>query len=266
MKNEILKIRKDILNTIFIAGSGHPGGSLSGVELLYVLYKEFLKFNPKDPNWENRDRVIVSKGHCSPLIYSILSHFEFFPKEELKSFRKLNSRLQGHVHKDVPGVELSTGSLGQGLSFSVGVALGANLSGKNFSTYCYLGDGELQEGSVWEAAMSAGFYKLTNLCAIVDYNKVQENGYVEKIMPLYPLKKKFESFGWHVIEINGHSVREVIKAYQHFLMEKEKPCVIIANTIKGKGVSFMEYNKDWHGKAPNAQELNLALEELGGKK
>lgn len=264
MKNQILKIRKEILTTISQSGSGHPGGSLSGVELLYVLYKEFLKFNPKEPHWENRDRFIVSKGHSSPLIYTILSNFGFFPKEELRSFRKLHSRIQGHVHKDVPGVELSTGSLGQGLSFSVGIALGANISGKNFNTYCYLGDGELQEGSVWEGIMSAGHYKLSNLCAIIDYNKVQENGYVEKIMSLYPLKKKFENFGWSVIEINGHSVREITKAYQHFLLEQEKPFVIIANTIKGKGVSFMEYNKDWHGKAPNEEELLKALEELEG--
>ncbi|MBC2857267.1 transketolase [Cetobacterium sp. 2A] len=264
VEKECKRIRREILEMIHTAGSGHPGGSLSGVELLYVLYSEFLKYDSNNPKLENRDRVIISKGHASALVYSILSEFGFFPKKELKNFRKLHSLLQGHVYREVPGVELSTGSLGQGLSYSCGVAMAGVLNKKDYKTFCYLGDGELQEGNVWEAAMTAGFRKLNNLCAIVDYNKVQENGLVREIKSLEPLRKKFEDFGWSTVEINGHDISEIKMAFNKFLKETEKPFVIIANTIKGKGVSFMEMNSLWHGKAPNDVELQKALEEIGG--
>lgn len=262
MESNCKRLRKIILQTISEAGSGHPGGSLSGVELLYTLYKKILKYDNKNPQWEERDRVIISKGHSSPLIYTILAEFNFFSKEKLKEFRKFGSILQGHVYREVPGVELSTGSLGMGLSYSCGVAMAARLQGKKYKIYCYLGDGELQEGNIWEGAMTAGVRKLHNLCAIVDYNKVQENGFVEEIKSIEPLKKKFEDFGWRAIEIDGHNILEIEKAYRDFLEEKEKPVVIIGNTVKGKGVSFMEYKSSWHGKAPNREELAEALKEL----
>ena len=262
MDNIYVKLRKEILTTIYNAKSGHPGGSLSGVELLYTLYDKFIKFDPKNPNSENRDRVIISKGHASPLVYSILSEFNFFPKKELHNFRKFGALLQGHVSKSVPGVELSTGSLGQGLSYSCGVAIAGILKKSDFKVFCYMGDGELQEGSVWESVMTAGDRNLHNLCAIIDSNKVQENGFVKDIKNIEPLKDKFQAFGWKVLEIDGHNVKDISLAYQTFLKNKEKPIVIIANTIKGKGVSFMELNSSWHGKAPNEEEYNRAIAEL----
>ncbi|MBC2851572.1 transketolase [Cetobacterium sp. 8H] len=262
MGNIYKNLRKEILTTIYKAKSGHPGGSFSGVELLYTLYSEFIKFDPKNPNEENRDRVIISKGHASPLVYSILSEFGFFPKSELEHFRKFGALLQGHVSKTVPGVELSTGSLGQGLSYSCGVAIAGFLKKANFKVFCYMGDGELQEGSVWESFMTAGDRNLNNLCAIIDYNKVQENGFVKDIKNLEPLKEKLEAFGWKVFEIDGHNVEEIRSAYHNFFINKEKPVAIIANTVKGKGVSFMEFKSSWHGKAPNEEEYNKAIKEL----
>lgn len=247
---------------IAVAGSGHPGGSLSAVELMLGLYGHALKHNPKDPQWEGRDRMIVSKGHVSPVVYVTLANFGYFPVEELKTFRKFGARLQGHVHVKVPGVEFNTGSLGHGLSYANGIALGARLRKKDFKVYCLMGDGEIQEGSVWEAAMTAAHHKLNNVCAIVDNNQVQENGLVTEIKNLNPLGKKWESFGWHVIEIDGNDISAVLAAYDEFKNIKDKPTVIIAHTLKGKGVSFMELKSAWHGKAPNQEQLAAALKEL----
>ena len=206
--------------------------------------------------------MIVSKGHVSPVVYVTLANFGYFPKEELKTFRKFASRLQGHVHTKAPGVEFNTGSLGHGLSFANGIALGAKMRGKNFRVYCVMGDGEIQEGSVWEAAMTAAHYKLDHVCAIIDYNKVQENGPTNEIKNLEPLAQKWASFGWHVIDIDGHSIEALKKAFDEFSNTKGKPTVIIANTVKGKGVSFMEGKNTWHGKAPNKEQLAQALAEL----
>jgi len=263
LQHKALQFRKEILETLNLAGSGHPGGSLSAVEIMISLYFYKMKHNPKDPQWPERDRLIVSKGHCSPVVYVTLANAGYFPKEELKTFRKLGTRLQGHVHFKAPGVEFNTGSLGHGLAVANGIALGAKMLKKNLKTYCLLGDGEIQEGSVWEAAMTAPHYKLDNICAIVDYNKVQENGPVNDIKNLEPLADKWKSFGWNAIEVNGHSFEELIKALDTFDIVKNKPTVIIAHTVKGKGVSFMEGQAAWHGKAPNKEQLAQALAELG---
>jgi len=266
LQHKALQFRKEILETLNLAGSGHPGGSLSAVEILISLYFYKMKHNPKDPQWPERDRLIVSKGHCTPVVYVTLANAGYFPKEELKTFRKLGTRLQGHVHFKTPGVEFNTGSLGHGLSVANGIALGAKMLKKNLKTYCLLGDGEIQEGSVWEAAMTAAHYKLDNICAIIDYNKVQENGLVNDIKNLEPLADKWKSFGWNAIEVDGHSFKELIKAFDTFEGTKNKPTVIIANTVKGKGVSFMEGQAGWHGKAPNKEQLQAALAELNGGK
>jgi transketolase len=262
LKSKAKVFRRDILETLEIAGSGHPGGSLSAVEIFLTLYGYQLNHKPTDPHWEDRDRVIVSKGHVSPVVYVTLANFGYFPKEELKTFRKFGSRLQGHVHTKVPGVEFNTGSLGHGLSFANGIALGAKMRGKDFKIYCVMGDGELQEGSVWEATMNAAHHKLDNVCAIVDCNKVQENGPTREIKNLEPLRDKWAAFGWHVLDIDGHSIEAIKAAFDEFNSVKAKPTVIIANTVKGKGVSFMEGKSAWHGKAPNKEELSQALAEL----
>ena len=262
LKEKALLFRREILEVLHIAGSGHPGGSLSAVEILIALYYYKMNHKPSDPSWPDRDRLIISKGHATPVVYVTLANCGYFPKEELKTFRKLGSRLQGHVHSKAPGVELNTGSLGHGLSVANGIALGAKLLGKNFKTYCLLGDGELQEGSIWEAAMNAPQQKLDNLCAIVDYNKVQENGPVNEIKNLEPIKNKWMSFGWHVIEVNGHDFKSLMSALDECGEIKGKPSIVIAHTIKGKGVSFMEGQAKWHGKAPNKEQLEQALAEL----
>ncbi len=262
LKEKAVLFRREILETIHQAGSGHPGGSLSAVEIFITLYDYKMKHNPQDPQWDERDRLIVSKGHCSPVTYVTLANYGYFPKEQLKTFRKFGSPLQGHVHTKVPGVEFNTGSLGHGLSVANGMALGARMLKKDCKTYCLMGDGEIQEGSVWEAAMTAPHFKLDNICAIVDYNKVQENGPVNEIKNLEPLSTKWNSFGWHAIEVNGHDFHELISALDEFERTKDKPTVIIAHTIKGKGISFMEGQNKWHGKAPNDEQLKAALAEL----
>ena len=234
LKQKALEFRKKILYATHSAGSGHPGGSLSAVEILISLYDHKMNHKPNDPQWADRDRLIISKGHITPGVYVALASYGYFPVEELKSFRKFKSRLQGHVYRGVPGVEFNTGSLGHGLSVANGVALGARLLKKNYKAYCLLGDGEIQEGSVWEAAMTAAHYKLDNVCAIVDYNKVQENGLTNEIKNLEPLADKWKSFGWEVVEIDGHDFEQLIKALDQFGTKKGKPFVIIANTIKGK--------------------------------
>ena len=262
LQQKAVQFRREILETLQLAGSGHPGGSLSAVEIFLILYFYKMNYDASNPGWEDRDRLIVSKGHCSPVTYVALANAGYFPKEELKTFRKFGSRLQGHVHVKVPGVEFNTGSLGHGLSFANGIALGAKLRKKSFRTYCLMGDGEIQEGSVWEAAMTASHWKLDNVCAIVDYNKVQENGLVNEIKNLEPLAKKWESFGWNAIEVDGHNLQQLKSAVDQLETVKGKPTVIVANTLKGKGVSFMELQAAWHGKAPNAEQLQKALAEL----
>ncbi len=262
LKKMALTMRKEILEAVHRAKCGHPGGSLSAVEILISLYGHKMNHRPQQPDWEDRDRLVISKGHCSPVAYVALANYGYFPKDELLRYRMYGSMLQGHVQAKVPGVEFSTGSLGHGLSVANGMALGARLLGKDLNVFCLLGDGEIQEGSVWEAAMSAAHHKLDHLCAIVDYNKVQENGPTNEIKNLEPLGSKWDSFGWNVIEADGHDFHDLIGALDSFISTKGRPTVIIAHTVKGKGISFMEGNFRWHGKAPNDQELKLALAEI----
>lgn len=256
------RIRINILKMIHNAKSGHPGGSLSCVEILTVLFKQVLNHNPQNPKDNSRDRFVLSKGHSSPAYYAILSECGYIPQKELMSFRKLGSRLQGHpsnLYLDC--VEVPTGSLGQGLSMACGIAISLKLDKNPAKVYCLLGDGELQEGSCWEAFMNADTRNLNNLIAIIDRNKLQIDGNTENIKKLDNLKRKIEGFNWNVIEIDGHNSAQIISAYIN-AKTSEKPTAIIANTIKGKGVSFMENNAGWHGKAPNDEELKQALEEL----
>lgn len=260
------EIRKDIVRSVFHAGSGHPGGSLSAAELLAVLYFEEMNIDPKNPKMKERDKFILSKGHGAPVLYAALAERGFFPKEELWKLRKLGSMLQGHPDMNkVPGVEMSTGSLGQGMAASIGVALANKMDKNPGRVYTLLGDGELQEGIVWEALMSAGHYKLDNLTVIVDWNGLQIDGKNSDVMTVTPLDKKFEAFNFKVIQIDGHSIQEIISALEEAKNTKGKPVVIIAKTVKGKGVSFMEDNPGWHGKAPNEEEAKLAIKELGGE-
>ncbi len=262
LKRKAHQYRKDILEAVHRAGSGHPGGSLSAVEILLTLYEYQMRHRPGEPRWPDRDRLIVSKGHITPVVYVTLARQGYFPLEELRGFRTFGSRLQGHVHVKVPGIEFNTGSLGHGLSVANGIAMGARLQKKDFNVYCLMGDGEIQEGSVWEAAMTAAHYRLDRVCAIIDYNKVQENGPVSEIKGLEPLADKWRSFGWHVQEVIGHNFKQLMKAMDTFLSMKGQPSVIIAHTIKGKGISFMEGDRKWHGKAPNEEQFTAAMEEL----
>lgn len=255
-------IRREIVEAVNRAGCGHPGGSLSAVEIFIALYGYKMRHDPANPHWDERDRLIISKGHCSPVAYVSLANFGYFPKEELLTYRTFDSRLQGHVHTGVPGVEFSTGSLGHGLSVANGMAMAGRMKGKDFRVYCLLGDGEIQEGSVWEAAMTAAHHRLDHVCAIVDYNKVQENGPTNEIKNLEPLLSKWDSFGWQVIEVDGHDLHELMGALDQFEATVGRPTVIIANTVKGKGVSFMEGNYQWHGKAPKGKDFDAAITEL----
>jgi transketolase len=265
LKSVIKDVRLTLLNVIFEAGSGHPGGSLSAVELLVGLYWTKLKHDPKKPDWDGRDYFVLSKGHACPVLYTVLCKRGFFPEEELHTFRKLGSRLQGHVFHGVPGVEASTGSLGQGLSIANGIAYALKIDGKPNRVYAMLGDGESEEGQVWEAAMSAGFRKTDNLCAILDFNQVQQNDLVKNIKDLEPIVDKWKACRWNVIDIDGHDIKQVVAAYDEAEKTKGAPTVIIARTVKGKGVSFMELNKAWHGKAPKEDELEKALAEIEEK-
>lgn len=257
------QIRRDILAMTHAAKSGHPGGSLSACDLAVALYFGVLRHDPRNPSWEGRDHVLFSKGHVAPLQYACLARAGYFDLSHLQTLRKLGSILQGHpnMHK-TPGVEVSSGSLGQGLSVATGLGLGIRMRRAANRVYCILGDGELQEGQVWEAAMSAAHFKLDNLCAIVDFNGVQLDGPVADIMGVAPLADKWRAFGWHVIEIDGHDFRQILAAYAEAEKTKGRPTAIIAHTVKGKGVSFMENRAEWHGKAPNDDELRAALAEL----
>jgi transketolase len=257
------KIRRDIINMIGTAGSGHPGGSLSAVEILTALYFKVLNHNPADPHWEDRDRFILSKGHAAPLLYASLSESGYLPEDELCTLRKIDSRLQGHPECGLtPGVEMSGGALGQGLSFGIGIALSARLNAKQYYTYVLMGDGELDEGQVWEAAMAAAHFKLDHLIAIVDNNGLQIDGWNKDVMNLEPLNAKWKSFNWNVLECQGNDIAEVVKTFELAKKSVGQPAVILAHTVKGKGVSFMENIPDFHGKAPNAEEIKIALKEL----
>lgn len=257
------KIRRHVINIIYQAGSGHVGGSLSSVDVLTVLYFHTMRHNPLDPKWEDRDRFVLSKGHAAPALYATLAERGYFPIGELSSLRKIGSRLQGHADIRVPGVEVSTGSLGQGLSIACGIALGGKISKKNFKVYVLLGDGECDEGQIWEAAMFGNHYKLNNLVAIIDRNYFQIDGLTENVMSLEPLSSKWKAFGWDVIEIDGNNTVDIVCTFEKIKNEESKgPIVIIARTIKGKGISFMENNNEFHGKAPNKEEMEMALKEL----
>ena len=250
--------RRHVIEMTACAKSGHPGGSLSCVDILVSLFNK-MKYDPKNPEVAGRDRLILSKGHSCPALYAVLAESGFFPADELKTFRKINSRLQGHPALTLPGIEISTGSLGQGLSVGCGIALAGKLDMKDYHVYVVLGDGEVQEGQVWEAAMAAANYKLDNLTAILDRNRLQIDGFTESVMKIEPLADKWRSFGWHVIEVDGHDFKEIGNALNAV---SEKPKIIIAHTTKGRGVSFMENNADFHGKAPTEEECRKALGEL----
>jgi transketolase len=266
IKEKARQIRKYSLSMITEAGSGHPGGSLSAADIIATLYFYKMKHNAKKPDWKIRDRFILSKGHCCPALYAALALSGYFPEKELMTLRKLGSRLQGHPERTrLPGIEASTGPLGQGLSFANGIALAARLDNLDYRTFVLMGDGELQEGNVWEAAMTSSHYKLDNLTAIIDNNNLQIDGHVTKVKNVQPLKDKFEAFGWHIIEIDGHNIKEIITALDDASKIKHKPTAIIAHTIKGKGVKCMEDKAEWHGKACSIEELNQALEDLGEK-
>ena len=262
-KETARQLRVDIIRMIEAAGSGHPGGSLSVIDLLTVLYSKFLRHDPKRPDWPERDRVILSKGHACPALYAVMAHSGYFPKEKLMTLRKLGSALQGHPDRlKLPGIELSTGSLGQGLSVGLGMAMAAKLDKKDYRTYVILGDGEIQEGQCWEAFMSAPKFKLDNLTMILDHNNGQIDGHVDEVMPIDPMVDKLRAFGWDVVSINGHDFAEIERAFSDTKKTNGAPQAIVAKTIKGKGVSFMENVIAWHGKAPNKEEADRAVKEI----
>ncbi len=263
LEQKARKVREDIIEEVYSAKSGHPGGSLSVADILTALYFKVMNIDPKNPNKEDRDRFVLSKGHCSPALYSCLANRGFFPVEDLKTFRNINSYLQGHPDKNkVPGVDMTTGSLGQGLSCANGMAIAGKMNKKDYRVYCVLGDGEIEEGQIWEAAMAANKYKLDNLCVIVDNNNLQIDGTIEEVMSSYPIDEKFRSFGFEVIKIDGHDIEEIIKAFEVAKNVKGKPTCIIAKTIKGKGISYMENQVGWHGKAPNDEQYEQAIKEM----
>jgi len=260
------RLRRHIISMIGRAGSGHPGGSLSAVEIISTLYFRVMRHNPQQPDWPDRDRFILSKGHAAPVLYATLAESGYFPVEELSTLRQLDSRLQGHTDRTLtPGVEMSAGSLGQGLSFALGIALAGRLNSQQYRVYALLGDGECDEGQVWEAAMASAHFKVDNLVAIADRNEQQIDGWTRDVMGLEPFNQKWQSFGWHVIEVDGHSFAQLIEAFDRAKLVKGQPTVVIAHTIKGKGVSFMENNPDFHGRAPSPAQVEVALKELEDK-
>jgi transketolase len=255
-------IRRHIVEMTAAAGSGHPGGSLSAVELITALYFRVLRHNPADPDWLDRDRFILSKGHCVPVLYSVLAEAGYFDVKDLQTFRKVGSLLQGHCHIMTPGVEQCAGSLGQGLSFGIGAALASRLDGRDYTVYVMIGDGECDEGQVWEAAMAASHFGLDNLVVIVDRNRIQNDRHTSEAMEIEPIADKWASFGWKVNEINGHDLTQVVDALEAARKQDGERHAIIAHTTKGMGVSFMEDNPEFHGKAPNPEQLQKALQEL----
>ncbi len=262
LRRKALEIRKWVIESVYRAGSGHPGGSLSIADVMACLYFHEMRHNPKDPKWPDRDRLVLSKGHAAPALYAALALAGYFPVEELKNLRKIGHFLQGHpCMKKVPGVDMSTGSLGHGLSVAVGMALAGKLDGKDYRVFVILGDGEVQEGQIWEAANSASHYKLDNIIAILDRNGLQIDGPTEEIMHVEPIAWRWQAFGWDVIEIDGHDIEEILDTF-HEIKMNEKPTIIIANTIKGKGVSFMEGTLSFHGKPPSEEQYKKAMSEL----
>jgi len=256
-------IRKHIIEEVFNASSGHPGGSLSCTDILTVLYFREMRVDIKNPQWEDRDRFVLSKGHCAPALYAVLAEKGFFPKEELVKFRSADSYLEGHPSmRYVPGVDMSTGSLGQGISAAVGMALAGKIDKKDYRVYSILGDGETQEGQVWEACMAAAHYKLDNLTAFLDHNGLQIDGKITDVMSPEPVEEKFKAFGWNVIKIDGHDYVQIVEAIEKAKATKGAPTMVIAETVKGKGVSFMENQAGWHGTAPNKEQRDQAIAEL----
>lgn len=263
MEKRAKKLRRHIIEMTAKAGSGHPGGSLSAAEIVTALYFNHLRHDSQNPRWPDRDRFVLSKGHAAPLLYSALAEAGYFPLQELFTLRQLESRMQGHTDMTVtPGVEMSAGALGQGLSFGIGIALAARLDSRDYRVYVLLGDGECDEGQVWEAAMAAAHFKLDNIVAIIDRNRQQIDGWTYEVMDTEPLAEKWLSFGWHTIEVNGHDLAQIIAALDEAKQIKGKPTAIIAHTTKGKGVSFMEDNLEFHGRAPTPEEAKGALKEL----
>lgn len=263
LENIANDIRKDIIEEVYQAQSGHPGGSLSCTDILTVLYFNQMNVDPKKPEDANRDRLILSKGHCSPALYAVLARKGYFDKEELKNFRKMDSFLQGHPDmKKVPGVDMTTGSLGQGLSAGVGMAIASKMNQAGCRVYCVLGDGEIEEGQIWEAAMAAYKNKLDNLCVILDNNSLQIDGKIQDVAGLDNIEGKFKNFGFNVIQVDGHNISNLIDGFNSAKQTKQVPTILIAKTIKGKGVSFMENQAKWHGKAPNEKEYEKAINEL----
>lgn len=264
LNHQALLIRRSVLHSIAAAGSGHTGASLGLADIFATLYFNIMNHRPADPQWTDRDRLILSIGHVAPVLYASLAHAGYFPLDELMSLRKLGSRLQGHPGRDhgLPGIEISSGSLGQGLSVAVGMALAAKIDNKSHRIFCIHGDGELQEGSVWEAAMSAAHLKLDNIIALVDRNRLQIDGDTETVMSLEPLADKWRAFGWHVLLCNGNNIKELLQSFHDAKQWHGKPCVIIAQTIMGKGVKSIENQHQWHGKAPSQEQLPYFLHEL----
>ena len=258
------EVRKDILKMTTNVNSGHPGGAMSATDVIVTLYYFKMKHDPLNPKWEERDKFVLSKGHVCPALYSVLARCGYFPMEELMKFRKIDGELQGHPDmRKTPGIEISTGSLGHGIGAAIGMAMMAKLDRKDTRIYCMIGDGEAQEGSVWEASMAASHYNLDNLCVILDNNNLQIDGPVDEVMSIYPVLEKWQAFGWHVIEIDGHNYSEIIDALLEAENVKYKPTMIISRTVKGKGGSFMENRAEWHGKALPPDLLKEALKELG---
>lgn len=258
-----MKLDKMLLKWYIKHGSGHLGGSLSCADILTVLYFNQMNINPKEPKANERDRFVLSKGHCSPALYSVLARRGYFDEKELEGFRKINSNLQGHPDMNkIPGVDMTSGSLGQGLSVANGMALSSKLDEMGYRVYCLLGDGEIEEGQIWEAAMTSSKYKLDNLCVVVDNNNLQIDGEIQNVKGLNNIERKFESFGFKVISIDGNNIEQIIDAFDEAKLTKGMPTAIIAKTIKGKGVSFMENNVEWHGKSPNEEQYNIAIKEL----
>ncbi|AFM43439.1 transketolase, beta subunit [Desulfosporosinus acidiphilus SJ4] len=263
LKRKANLIRQDIISMLVPAKSGHPGGSLSAADIVATLYFQEMRINPQEPNWADRDRFVLSKGHAAPVLYAALAEKGYFPKEELQGLRQTGRMLQGHPDmKKTPGVDMSSGSLGQGLSVANGIALAGKLEKKDYHVYALLGDGEMAEGQIWEAAMAAAHYKLDNLTAILDFNGLQIDGTTDSVMSTAPLTDKWRAFCWNVIEVDGHDIEALQKAFAEAKQVKGKPTILIAKTVKGKGVSFMEDQAGWHGNAPNAEQAEQALKEL----
>ena len=262
LQKKAIGIRKDILKMLMLAGSGHTGGSLSVVDILVALYYYELRNDPKNPKWPGRDRFLLSKGHACPALYAVLAEKGYFNKEDLWKLRKLGSKLQGHPQIGLPGIEISSGSLGQGLSIANGMALSARLDNLDTRIYCLMGDGETNEGQVWEAAMTASHYKLDNLCAIIDFNKLQIDGFCCEVKDMGTYLDKWKSFGWYAAETDGHDIEKLMISFDNARTVKAEPAVIVAHTTKGRGVSFMENKAEWHGVAPKKEEYERAIKEL----